>query len=175
MEVGQMSHMEIERNLVSFHSSHLFVKGFNHRNFVSEILRLTQLAQSGLATKGGPIIPKLLLTIDKVVYRGAIVAFRSSSDFIECRNAWLGCIIGLSKTLSPKSMIWLEQGLFYWVDEFSVINPPFKLQSDDLVEKCMVDADVCTLTGANISYKETRTRWRLSLDNLDYKDSLTMF
>ncbi|MEN9306086.1 MAG: hypothetical protein RL173_18 [Fibrobacterota bacterium] len=165
-----MSLLESERNLVVFQNSHLFIKGFGHRDFVSEILRLTQIAQSRLTTKGGPIIPNLLLTIDKTVYRGAIVAFRSSVDFIECRHEWLNCLIELAKTLPPKSIVWLEQGLFYWVDDFAVILPPLRFQSDDLVEKCISDVDVCALTGAKISYKEILEMRRLNLEDREYRE-----
>ena len=75
-----------------------------------------------------------------------------------------------AKDSPPRSVVWLEQGVFYYLDDFEVILPPFTVQCGDLAESYLSSAKVVGATRAQKTYDQLlKEPWRLTPEDYSFR------
>lgn len=171
MGVAEMMMCNNPGNLITFAASCLFLRNYKPRDFHKEIGRLMiefgSAAPNGLTVLNG----SLYLKWEKNLFYGNVVAFGEKAKRYVARNLWLDRMMQYAKASPPRSGVWLEQGIFYYLDDFEVILPPFAVQCGNLSESYHSSAEVIGATRAQKTYDQLlQEPWRLTPEDYSYRE-----
>lgn len=158
-------------NMIGFTASCCFLGGFKSRGFDKELNFLMEsiasIAPNGLTI----LLPGLIFKKEKSVFRGALMAWGEVAKKVVAREIWLERMLQYAKTAPPHSVVWLEQGIFYYLDDFEVIMPPFTVESSELSESYKDSSDLIGMTRAQKTYDQLlREPWRLTPEDYSYRE-----
>ncbi len=157
-------------NLITFQASCLFFRNYKPRDFREEIGRL--MVEFGSAAPNGLTVLSVSLHLkwEKNLFHGNIVAFGEEAKRYVARNLWLDRMMKYAKDLPPRSVVWLEQGIFYYLDDFEVILPPFTVQCGNLSESYHSSTEVIGATRAQKTYDQLlQEPWRLTPEDYSFR------
>jgi len=112
----------------------------------------------------------LYLKFGKNEFLGNIVAFGEKSKKIVARNLWIERMMEYAITAPPHTVVWLEQGVFYYLDDFEIILPPFSVHCGNISESYNSSSEVIGMTKAEKTYDQLiHESWRLTAKDFSYR------
>jgi len=162
---------KVENSLIASNCSSFFIRGLASRAFDKEVLRL--FGSLGTVPEGATVImPDLFVEIAKDRFRGAILLIHRDDRTTLMRDLWINRMMEYAESSPAHSVIWLEQGIFYWLDDFSIITPPFLVSCRGYSERYSIASEVLSITGASLPYEElVQQDWVLTRSNYSYRPS----
>jgi len=116
------------------------------------------------------LIPDLFLKLGRDSFRGAILAIGDPVKVKLARDIWIERLLQYAKTAPPHSVVWLEQGIFYYLDDFEVIRPPFTVECRGVSESYHDSSELIGMTRAQKTYDQLLSEpWRLTPEDYSFR------